>query len=98
MSSKAAQEKSAQIAIILSGVFPGVGQFYVGDMAKGAIFFIASVVLDVYLLPEGYYAIIQGKIPLTLELYLRILVLVLFRVAAVLDAERSVRRLNKALR
>ena len=97
MASKSDQEKSTQIAIILSGLFPGVGQFYVGDMAKGAVFFIVSVVLDVYLMPEGYYQIIQGKVPLTLNLYLRILVLVLFRVAAVLDAERSVRRLNKTI-
>lgn len=97
MPSKADQEKSTQVAVILSGVFPGVGQFYVGDMAKGAIFFVASVILDVYLMPEGYYQIIQGKVPLTLNLYLRILVLVLFRVAAVLDAERSVRRKNKAI-
>lgn len=97
MSSKADQEKSTQIAIILSGVFPGVGQFYVGDMAKGAAFFIASLVLDIYLMPEGYYQVIQGKVPLTLNLYLRILVLVLFRVAAVLDAERSLRRKNKTI-
>ncbi len=97
MSSKSHQEKSAQVAIILSGIFPGVGQFYNGDMAKGAGFFIASLILDVYLLPEGYWDIIRGQIPLTLNLYLRILVLVLFRVAAVLDAERSAREKNKAI-
>jgi len=97
MASRSDQEKSSQIAIVLSGIFPGVGQFYNGDMAKGAAFFITSLILDVYLLPEGYWEIIQGKIPLTLNLYLRILVLVLFRIAAVLDAERSVRRKNKAI-
>ena len=94
MSSKLQQGKSTQIAIVLSGLFPGIGQFYNGDMGKGAVFFIVSVLLDVYLLPEGYWDIIRGQIPLTLNLYLRIFVLVLFRVAAVLDAERSVRRKN----
>ncbi len=96
MPSKSTQEKSTQIAIILSGIFPGVGQFYNEDWAKGAAFFIASLVLDVFLLPEGvgYWDIIQGKEELTLNLYLRLLGLVLFRIVAVLDAERSARRKN----
>lgn len=98
MPSKTAQPKSAQVAIILSGVFPGIGQIYNEDWAKGAAFFIASILLDVTLLPEGvgYWDIISGQVTLTLNLYLRILGLVLFRVGAVLDAERSVRRKNAA--
>ncbi len=92
------KQKSVQIAIILSGIFPGAGQIYNEDWAKGVALFIASMMLDVLLLPEGvgYWDIIRGQVDLTLNLYLRILGLVLFRAAAVLDAERSVRRKNLA--
>ncbi len=86
--------KSNQIAVVLSGLLPGAGHFYIADWAKGTAFFIASITLEAYIVPEGYWDILRGEVELTLNLYVRILSLLLFRIWAVVDAERSVRQKN----
>ncbi len=95
MSSKIGQDRSKQIAIVLSALFPGAGQLYNRETGKAAAFFIGNILLEIYLLPEGYWDIItgvtSGETSLTLNLYLRVLVLLVIRGAAVLDAERSAR-------
>lgn len=88
--------KSNQIALILSGILPGLGQFYNEDWAKGAAFFIASTILDSFLFPENYLEILRLRVPLTAELSGRLLVLGVFRAWAIYDADRSVKRKNAA--
>lgn len=48
--------KNAWIAVLLSALFPGAGQFYIGDIGKG-VFFLAAVAVFTYLLgwsPLGF--------------------------------------------
>jgi hypothetical protein len=86
--------KSNQLALILSGILPGLGQFYNEDWAKGTGFFIASTVLDSMLFPENYLDILRLKVPLTADLVGRLLVIGVFRAWAIYDADRSVKRKN----
>jgi len=83
-------------AILLSALFPGTGQLFNGDRAKGVLFLFLWIALEfVYnILPEDVWDIIQGKVTLDLSLYLRFAFLGGFRLAAVIDADRSGRRLS----
>lgn len=94
MSSNSAQAKSNKVAIALSAIFPGIGQFYNGDLPKGLVFFIASIFLDAILLPEGYWGIVRGEIDFNVNLYIRLVLLASFRMWVVIDADRSVTRKN----
>lgn len=96
VNSKSNRPKSSQLALILSGILPGLGQFYNEDWAKGAAFFVASTILDSFLFPENYLEILRLKVPLTGELLGRLLLLGVFRVWAIYDADRSVKRKNAA--
>ncbi len=89
--------KSNQLALILSGLIPGLGQFYNEDWAKGAAFFIASTILDSALLPENYFDILRGNVPFSSGLLGRLLLLAAFRVWCVYDADCSVKRRNAAI-
>ena len=97
MPSRSRARKSSNVAIVLSGIFPGLGQMYNEDWAKGIVLFIVSVILDATLLPEGYWVIIQGDVPLTGKLYLRIALVALFRIVVIIDADRSVKQRNAAV-
>lgn len=44
--SEASARRRKVIALILSGIFPGLGQFYNGEHIKGVGFLIAGVVLS----------------------------------------------------
>jgi len=81
-------------AIILSALFPGAGQLYNGEKAKGFLFLFAWIVLEfIYnILPENVLDIITGKVSLDLSLYLRFAFLGGFRLAVVIDADRVSRR------
>lgn len=81
-------------AIILSALFPGTGQLYNGDKAKGFLFLFLWIVLEfVYnILPENVIDIIRGEVTLDLSLYLRFAFLGGFRLAVVIDADRVGRR------
>jgi len=92
--SESRPEKSSKVAIALSGVLPGAGQIYAEDLAKGVIFFLVSLVLDAALMEEGYWDIVLGRVELTTSLYLRLLLIVLFRIGVLVDADRTVKRRN----
>jgi hypothetical protein len=94
MNPKSNRPKSNQLALILSGIFPGLGQFYNEDWVKGAAFFVASTILDSTLFPENYLDILRLKVPLTIDLAGRLLVVGVFRIWAIYDADRSVKRKN----
>lgn len=96
MKSESRQPKSSKVAIILSGLFPGAGQVYAEDLAKGIAFFVVSIILDTALMEEGYWDIVRGQVELTLNLYGRLIVIVLFRIGVIVDADRTVKRRNVA--
>ncbi len=96
MDPKSNRPKSNQLALILSGILPGLGQFYNEDWAKGAAFFIASTILDSLVFPENYLDILRLKVSLTGDLVARLLVVGVFRAWAIYDADRSVKRKNAA--
>lgn len=67
--------RSPVVALILSGVIVGVGQFYNGDHKKGAIMFIAALVAAMFTFGLGWfgvaiwsaidaYRVASGKTPL----------------------------------
>ena len=95
MSPENRPQKSNKVAIVLSALFPGIGQMYAGELPKGFLLFFASVFLDATLLPEGYWDIVRGEIIMNMNLYIRLVLLGGFRMWVVLDADRSVRRRNK---
>jgi hypothetical protein len=94
MNPKSNRPKSNQLALILSGILPGLGQFYNEDWIKGAGFFIASTLLDGLLFPENYLDILRLKVSLTADIVGKLLVLGVFRAWAIYDADRSVKRKN----
>jgi len=52
------------IALILSGVFPGLGQFYNRQLIKGVAFLVAGIVLNWLLaraVPAGLLALIRPE-------------------------------------
>ncbi len=89
------QSKPNTTAIILSALFPGTGQLYNGDRTKGILFLFLWIILEfVYdILPENILDIVRGEVSLDLSLYLRFAFLGGFRLAVVIDADRSGRRL-----
>lgn len=86
------KKKSNQIAFILSGIHPGLGQFYNEDWAKGIGFFVGAFFLFGLLLPESYLEILRGKVPLSWNLISRLLVLAAFWGLSIYDADRSAKR------
>ncbi len=94
MSTETHSPRSNKAAIVFSALFPGLGQLYGGNFPKGAAFFFASIALDIYLLPEGYWGILKGEVDMNLSLYFRLVLLGSFRMWAVIDADRTVKRKN----
>lgn len=97
MADAARKRKSNQIAFILSGIQPGLGQFYNEDWVKGICFFVSFFFLSGLLLPESYLDILRMKVPMTGNLLLRLLVLAIFWGVSIYDADRSAKRKNAAL-
>ena len=89
------KKKSNQLAFILSGILPGLGQFYNGDWAKGIAFLVGYTLLEGMLLPEGWWRILKGEVPLTTELFVRLAMLSAYFVFAVIDADRSAKNKNR---
>jgi hypothetical protein len=87
--------KYNELAFILSGFLPGLGQFYNGEWKKGAVLFVANSIMEPILLPENWWDILRGKIPFSYDLIARVAVFASFRVWAVYDADRSARRINE---
>lgn len=86
--------KSNQLAFILSGLMPGLGQFYNADWAKGGAFFFGSIVLEGILIPESYIDLMKGNVPWSVDLLGRLLLSAAFRIGCVYDADRSAKRKN----
>lgn len=97
MADASGKRKSNQIAFILSGIHPGLGQFYNEDWGKGVAFFVAFFFLSGLLLPENYLDILRMKVPMTRHLFLRLLLLGAFWAVSIYDADRSAKRRNRAL-
>ncbi len=65
------------IALILSGVFPGIGQFYTRQPRKGVAFLVAGIVLSWVLsraVPTGPLTLIQPGADLIVPLCVLLLV------------------------
>jgi Family of unknown function (DUF5683) len=78
------------IALILSGVFPGLGQFYNRRYVKGGIFFVAAAALSWFTgreVPVDPLALTQPRV----ELVLPLLTLLGLWLWSIIDAWRSAR-------
>lgn len=65
------------IALILSGVFPGLGQFYNRQLRKGVVFLVAGVVLSWFLgraVPTDLLMLIQPEARLIVPLCVLLIV------------------------
>jgi TM2 domain-containing membrane protein YozV len=65
------------IALILSGVFPGLGQFYTRQPRKGAAFLAAGIVLTWFLgraIPSDLLTLIQPEARLIVPLFVLLIV------------------------
>jgi len=96
MAETTGKQKSNQIAFILSGIHPGLGQFYNEDWGKGIAFFVSFFFLSGLLLPESYLDILRMRVPMTGSLFLRLLVLGAFWAFSIYDADRSAKKKKKA--
>jgi hypothetical protein len=98
MGAKPKSRKSHRVALLLSGVMPGLGQFYNEDWLKGAGFFIGGIFLSNLALAElSLEAIIKGRVQFSASLLIRLALLTAFWVWAIYDADRSSRRKNALL-
>ena len=79
------------IALILSGVFPGLGQFYNRQLSKGAAFLAAGIVLSWFLgraIPMNFLTLIQP----TADLLVPLFVLLIVWLWSIIDAWRGAGR------
>lgn len=61
--------KNPTVAGVLSGLVPGLGQFYCRQWGKGAGFFVGALVIDAGLgVSEGMRSVLQGTLTGTLPL------------------------------
>lgn len=97
MAERPVKRKSNQIAFILSGIHPGLGQFYNEDWLKGVVFFVGFFFLSAFLLPESYLDILRMKVPITGDLLLRLFLLAVFWALSIYDADRAAKRRNASL-
>jgi hypothetical protein len=86
------QSRKANVALVLSAIFPGIGQFYNHDYAKGTAFLVCGVVLgwiSSEMLPP-LDSLIAGKFPDRLGPLLTITILFLLCYGfSMVDAYRS---------
>lgn len=95
------KRKSPTIALILSAIFPGLGQIYVKQIPKGAILIVLNLIIN-YLLINPLEAIMESGSSMTdmSTLYIVLgytvagLILWLY---AIIDAKRTAERINKEL-
>ncbi|MDJ0702653.1 MAG: signal peptidase I [Leptolyngbyaceae cyanobacterium MO_188.B28] len=83
------RDKEPWLAVILSTLFPGIGQIYAGQRLRGVVWIIATVVLTVLL---GWIILSPtGSINLGFQLFIGYLIL---SVLNLFDAHRCVRQSN----
>ena len=78
------------IALILSGIFPGLGQFYLRAWGKGAAFFLAGIAIT-WVLGEAVSVedLLAGDLPHPLAALALVLALLAVFLWSVIDAWRS---------
>ena len=98
MGAKPKSPKSNRWAFILSGLAPGLGQFYNQDWLKGVGFFIGGLLLSNLALADlSVEAIMMGKVQFSISLLIRLVLLSVFWVWSIVDADRSAQRKNALL-
>ena len=88
-----------RVALVLSAIFPGLGQFYNRQFGKGVAFFVAGLVAswEISALLPSMDAFLRGELPkqiglLTVTLFL----LLICYVWSMVDAYRLAKRMGKA--
>jgi TM2 domain-containing membrane protein YozV len=95
------KRKSPTIALILSAIFPGLGQIYVKQILKGVILIVLNLIIN-YLLINPLEAIMEsgGSMADMSTLYIvlgyTVAGLILW-IYAIIDAKRTAERINKEL-
>lgn len=85
------------IALVLSGIFPGVGQFYNRQHLSGALFLLAGIILSWLLgraTPADPMALARPGARLGADLIVPLLVLLAVWVWSLVDAWRAAGRVN----
>ncbi|HLG23032.1 MAG TPA: hypothetical protein VI382_09465 [Candidatus Manganitrophaceae bacterium] len=92
------KSKSNRVAFILSGLMPGLGQFYNQDWLKGIGFFIGAIVMtEISLSGISWEMIFRGDTPVSFgSLLFRLAALAAFWIWSIVDADRSAQRKNAA--
>ena len=94
----APRRQNPTLAGVLSGVMPGLGQFYCREWKKGAAFLAGAVILDAGLgVSATFLRLLQGgRTPLTMDdatrILLRSLPFLAVALWSVLDAVRAAKR------
>lgn len=95
---EAVPRKNPTVAGILSGLMPGLGQFYCGRWKKGFAFLIGALILDAVLgVSAGFFTLLQaGPGRYTLDTVMSVLLPAIpflgFALWSVLDAVRDAKR------
>lgn len=95
------KRKNPMIALILSAIFPGLGQIYVREIPKGAVLIVLNLIIN-FLLIDPLEAIMQsgGSIADMSTLYIvlgyTVAGLVLW-IYAIIDAKKTADRINREL-
>ncbi|MFM8551234.1 MAG: hypothetical protein ACKOCD_02820 [Nitrospiraceae bacterium] len=94
----APRSKNPTLAAILSGLMPGLGQFYVREWAKGATFLVAILILDMgFHVSEGFVAFLSavavgGEAPSLGTLALRAVPLLAVSLWSIWDVLHTIKR------
>jgi hypothetical protein len=95
------KRKSPTIALILSAIFPGLGQIYVKQIPKGAVLIGLNLIIN-YLIISPLEAIVESggspvdKSTLYIVLGYTVAGLILW-IYAIIDAKKTAERINKEL-
>lgn len=95
------KRKNPTIALILSAIFPGLGQIYVRQIPKGAVLIVLNLIIN-YLLINPLEAIMEsgGSVTDMSTLYIvlgyTVAGLILW-IYAIIDAKKTAERINKEL-
>jgi TM2 domain-containing membrane protein YozV len=95
------KRKNPTIALILSAIFPGLGQIYVKQIPKGVVLIVLNLIIN-YLLISPLEAIMEsgGSMSDTSTLYIvlgyTVAGLILW-IYAIIDAKKTAERINKEI-
>lgn len=107
MSDTGMKRKNPVVALILSGIFPGLGQMYNAQILKGAVLAAINIVINVLIYTEidefivrlyrnmGYVEVGPEDMPAMLAVLGYSAVWLILLLYAVIDAKRTADRLNE---